>query len=213
MDKSFIILLFKIGTYIGLLPILVGIWHRKHGNGTQKSLFLLVVLATSIGISANLVSKYFNIPNLFLLHFLTVIEFGLLTWIFRDYLPKGWAKWLIITFTVVALGNSIFLEKLVTFNIYARSVEAFAVMVFALLYFARTLREMKVKRLEQEPMFWISCGTLIYYAASFFIFLFLMDILPYGDLWFTYYGIHAIFVIILYLFYTIALWVRPKSTA
>jgi len=70
---------------------------------------------------------------------------------------------------------------------------------------------MKVQHLEASPLFWISIGTLFYNAGSFFIFLFSKDIVPFEELWQTYFGIHAIFTILLYIFYSIALWVKQKT--
>ena len=149
-------------------------------------------------------------PNLFLLHIYTIFDFILLTLIFKDVLPQIVFKVLIFTFPLFAAVNSIFLEKLMTENVLNRSISAFLLMFYALCFFTKTLGEMKIIHLERQPMFWISVGVLFYNAGSFFIFLFSRVLTPIPELWYTYFGIHAIFTIILYCFYTIALWVQPK---
>lgn len=164
-----------------------------------------------VGITAHVLGREFGMNNLFLLHFYTIFDFIMMTLIFQAYLPRSFVKWGIIVFSFAALLHSIFVEQLNTFNVLARSVEAFIVMCYVMRYFWFTLKEMKIKRLEQQPIFWISCGALLYYAAGFFIFLFSTDLLPHDDLWFTYWGIHAFFTILLYLFYSVALWVQPEK--
>jgi hypothetical protein len=161
--------------------------------------------------AAYVLASVLSINNLFLLHFYTIFDFTMMTLIFRDYLPSNYVKWVIIAFGLIALVNSIFIERLATFNIAARSVEAFVIICYVMRYFWLTLKEMKIIRLEKQPIFWVSCGALLYYAAGFFIFLFSHDLLPYDELWFTYWGIHAIFTILLYIFYSIALWVQPTN--
>lgn len=129
--------------------------------------------------------------------------------IYRNLLGRRTAYGLIALFCLPAAANSLFIERLATFNIAARSIEAFLLILIALSYFAYLLRAPVIQRLERSPMIWINMGVLIYYSASFFIFIFSKDLVPEQELWFTYYGIHAVFSVILYTFYSIALWIKP----
>ena len=132
----------------------------------------------------------------------------LITLIFRSVLHPVFTKIILIAFPVFAAINSLFVEQLNTMNVLNRSISAFLIMFYALTFFLYHLRALKITRLEREPLFWISIGVLFYNAASFFIFIFSMDLEPYNELWFTYFGIHSIFTILLYTFYSIALWVQ-----
>jgi len=211
MEKELTLQLFQIATFISILPSLIALWRLNSSINVHKQLRILVWGATMVGITAHILGREFGINNLFLLHIYTIFDFIMMTLIFQAYLPRWFVKWAIICFAVAALLNSILIERLSTFNVLARSIEAFIIMCYVMRYFWLTLKSMSIKRLEKQPIFWISCGALLYYAAGFFIFIFSADMLPYDDLWFTYWGIHAIFTILLYLFYSIALWIQPEK--
>lgn len=211
MTEETSFLLATISSYIGLIPGILAFFRIKNPLPDHRLLAMLVWWGIFISLSANFVNEVLGRPNLFLLHLYTIGDFIILTLIFRQVLPRVafWA--LILVFPLFAVINSIFFEKMMTMNVLNRSISAFLLMFYALSFFMKTLREMKIKRLEKEPLFWISVGVLFYNAGSFFIFLFSKDITPFSEIWLTYFGIHSIFGIILYLFYTIALWVRPAK--
>lgn len=211
MDINFSIQLSHASSLMVLLPGLVALFRLSSTLRIHRLLTIYIAGAALISISGYILGSVFSINNLFLLHFYIIFDFIILTLIYRDYLPRTYVRWSIVLFTVLALANSIFIEKLSTFNVLARSVEAFIIIGYVMRYFWLTLKEMKVDQLEKEPIFWVSCGALLYYAAGFFIFIFSQNILPFKELWFTYWGIHAIFTILLYLFYSIALWVQPEK--
>jgi hypothetical protein len=211
MNEKISFLLADISTYIGLIPAFVALFRIKSRVYEHRPLSILVWGGVLVAIAAYVVTKALKLPNIFLLHIYTIFNFILTTLVFRSVISKKIAYILIFTYTVFASVNSIYIEKLITFNVLNRSISAFIIMFFALSFFVKTLKEMKILRLETIPLFWISVGALFYNAGSFFIFLFSKDISPFEELWLTYFGIHSILTIILYLFYTIALWVQPKQ--
>jgi len=180
---------------------------------TDKSSLIpyLVWWGTLIGLFAMFIATYLHQPNLFLLHIYTIVDFILLSLIFKPVLPQLLSRLLLFGYPLFATINSVFFEQLKTENVLNRTLSALILMFYALSFFTKTLREMKILNLEKEPLFWISIGVLFYNAASFFIFLFSHYLTPIHNLWFTYFGIHAIFTILLYICYTIALWVQPKQ--
>lgn len=210
MDRELVLQLFLVATFIGLLPSVVAFIRWSGPAREQRYLRVLVWTGTAVGIAAHIMGRVFGTSNLFLLHFYTIFDFTMITLIFQPFLSNRFSKWAIGIFAMLALINSVFIEQLNTFNVVARSIAAFVIMCYVLRYFWVTLQEMNVRYLERQPIFWISCGAILYYAAGFFIFIFSNDLLPHDDLWWTYWGVHAIFTIILYSFYSIALWVRPK---
>jgi hypothetical protein len=211
MKLSIAILLINIATFIGLIPSLLAFFKVKNSTRAYLILAVLVWLGTIISLLARFIGGVLHQPNLYLLHFYTIADFILLSLIFKPVLPGYLSRFLLYGFPVFAAINSIFFEQLKTENVLNRSISALILMFYALSFFTKTLREMKILKLEQEPLFWISIGVLFYNAASFFIFLFSHYITVIPNLWYTYFGIHAIFSIILYIFYTIALWVHPKQ--
>ena len=209
MSRELCFLLMDIATFTGLIPCVVALFRIKSHIPEHRLLATLVWGGTGIGLLAYFMA-FLNLSNLFLLHIYTIFNFIMLTLIFRSIIHQKIIYLLLFVFCVFASVNSIWIEHLQTLNVLSRSVSAFIIMFYPLFFFIKTLQDMKVQRLEVLPLFWISIGTLFYNAGSFFIFLFSKDIAPHEELWHTYFGIHAVFTILLYTFYTIALWVRPK---
>ena len=210
------ILLAEISASIGILPILIGLFRRKQANAAQRTLLLLVLFAFATEIVALAIAGLFKANNLFLSHFFPLIEFFFLSKIYQkeleDILPANFFTSLLIVFTSGALINSFFFESLLQFNNKSRAISSLLIIFFTLAYFYKTLKEVKIKKLESEPLFWLSIGLLIYFSASFFIFIFSNYLQPSVKLSYTFWGIHALLNISLYLFYAIALWIKPQKT-
>lgn len=211
MNEELLRILNTFATYIGLVPSFLAFVKLKRVANEYRLLAYLVWWGTLIGLLALFIGAHLHQPNLYLLHLYTIVDFILLSLIFKPVLPQFLSKVLLFGFTLFATISSVFFEHLKTENVLNRSLSALILMFYALSFFTKTLREMKILNLRTEPLFWISVGVLFYNAASFFIFLFSHYLTPIHDLWYTYFGIHAIFTILLYLFYTIALWVQPKQ--
>ena len=211
MDESTALLLADLSSFWGLIPSIIALFVWKRDHPELRRLAILVWGGTLISLGAFYLGYVLGAPNLYLLHVYTIFEFILLTLIFRSVLHHLFTKIILLTFPLFAAVNSVFFEQLNTMNVLNRSISALLIMFFALSFFLVNLRTMKIIRLEKEPLFWVSIGVLFYNAASFFIFIFSKDLEPFNDLWFTYFGIHSIFTILLYTFYSIALWVQPKQ--
>lgn len=211
MSRELSFLLADVGSFVGLIPCVIALYRIHWADREQRLLSLLVWIATVISLTAYVLPAWFHLPNLPLLHVYTIVDFVMLSLLYRPVLHPGLFRLLILIFPVFAAVNSIFFAGLDSMNELSRSISAFTIMIYALSFFAKTLREMKVVRLEHTPLFWISIGTLFYNAASFFIFIFSKDLAPFKEMWLTYFGVHAVFTILLYLFYSIALWIRPEQ--
>lgn len=210
MNQELSLALSNTATFIALLPGFLAIFRWNSGSPIHRLLAILVWGNGGIGILAYCLAIN-GMANLYLLHFYIIFDFVLLTLIFSSVIGQKLVRGLLMVFPFLAIINSVFIEKLEGFNVINRSIAAFLIICYTLGFFTKTLREMKIQRLENTPIFWISIGAIFYYAASFFIFLFSTDLLPYDEMWLTYFGVHAIFTILLYIFYTIALWVRPVA--
>ncbi len=210
MSGELSFLLAYIATYIGVIPSLLAMFRVKGPIPEHRLLSVLVWGGTGIGIIASILAT-FQMTNLYLLHLYTIFNFVMISILFRPFVDRKIFLPLSIGFCVFALIYSIWVEQLQTMNVLNRSISAFIIMFYTLSFFLKTLRDLKVQRLELMPLFWVSIGALFYNAGSFFIFLFSKDISPFEELWHTYFGIHSAFTILLYTFYTVALWVRPKT--
>ena len=188
--------------------------YRKLERPLQLLLWLVV-----FGFMTDLLSRilwYYRINNLFLIILYIPVEFALLASIYR-YELKGTRMARVIPWLIMLLGAYSLYEILSGrakgFSPEARFAEGFLILCFVLLYLSHTLRKLSTNHLEYAPMFWLSTGLFIYSACDIIIFIFSNYILSsYSEkfnlqLW----DIHAILTIVLYLFYTLALWISPKK--
>ncbi len=197
-------------------PLVISIFRFRFFNFSQKRL-LLLILATVLVEVISRVLWYKRINNLSVYHFYTIIEFLLIVNIYRKELSilfsKLFFKIMGILFTVFALVNTFFFQDLNTFNSNATTVLGLLVIFFALSYFYALLKEVKYSVLENNPMFWVNSGFLIYFSSNLILF-FINNNLFKGasnEAGYLIWGLHAIVNIVLTVFYIIALWVNPKK--
>ena len=217
MDESTSFFLAKASVVAGLIPATIAILNSNNASWNQRMIFKLVVAALATEVIAYLFSVLTLGNNLFLSHIFILIEFTILTLIYKkelsSFVAPKFFNLLIVLFIIYSIFNSLFIETLTQFNGYARAISGLIIILFTLLYFYKVLKELKVQRLEKEPMLWLSLGLLLYFSASLFIFIFGNYIQPSVKLSFTFWGIHAIINISLCIFYAIALWIKPLKTA
>lgn len=116
-------------------------------------------------------------------------------------------------FVMFALINTLFFQSLEEFNSHVTFVESLSLIVFAILYFYKMLRALEHRRLERVPMFWINMSVLTYFSGALILFHVANELIPLpleerGAIW----GTHAVFNIVHYFLYGVALWVKPERT-
>lgn len=215
MAENIAILLMDLSAYSILVPILIGGLAWSTHDQSQRLLFWLVLISGLFEVLALVVGALLDLRNLPLLHLFTIIQTVLLAKLYQQHLQPLIAprtmNMIIISFIVIASLGAIYADGLLRFNSSARVLESLLLIIFSLLYFYKTLRELKIKRLEQEPIFWISTGILIYFSGNFLIFICCNYIITSNPFLFTAWGLHAILNICLNLLFTIALLVNQKS--
>jgi hypothetical protein len=154
--------------------------------------------------------------NLFLMPVYTVGEFCLLALVYREALQSAFFSrlmpWLVGGFTAYALFDSLQTSLLTQFRPGQQIVQSVLVLLMVGTYFRKLLNELRVRRLEREPMFWISTGLFIYFLGYVQIALFSNYLLRYSQqLNLTIWVIHALLYMLLYSCYSLALWMRPQK--
>lgn len=148
--------------------------------------------------------------NLFLMPVYAVGELLLLALVFQHTLQQpafGRAvPWLVGGFAAYALFDSLAAGNLAGFRPGQQVIQALLLLVFVGLYFRKLLRELQVKQLRREPMFWVSAGLVIYYLGYLQIAIFSNYLLQYSqqlnaNVWM----VHSLLFIILYACYCLAL--------
>lgn len=204
------------------LPVLVTsgyallIYGRLKGELRIFSWFLF--LSGFIQITSSIL--WFNrMNNLPLLHLYVAAGFLCLAWFYAGVLQGLINQKIIwggaILFTCFTIINSLFFQKIFTFNSNALTVESVLVIILSLFTFLALLNDIvKQQKVHLvKSLNWINSGLFIYYTSSLLIFYF-------GDLFtkkfpvflnqYTW-ALHAFFSLVMYSCFFVGLWKRPKS--
>jgi hypothetical protein len=195
--------------YIAVPMLLSLVRYRQLGYAMR-----IMACYVTLGAITQFASSYMNSKsqnNLWMLHLYTPLEFSCITWFYSVVLegiaPKKWFVLTALGFAVLSALNTAFLQDSLTFNTYARCLEGLLVIVFCLIWCYKTLSEMKISRLERDPVFWVNTGFLLYFSGNILLFAFSNYILNINRALNHYiWAFHAIFNLLLYLFITVGLW-------
>ncbi len=153
----------------------IGLVRYRRLGLPQRLLLLLTLLSLATEVVARTLVHYHR-PNLFLTPIDTAIEFTLLALMYRLALrPSGLSRsipWLVGAFLLgTALSYTPRLD-VAEFNPAQHTLEALLLLSFVGSYFYReVIRPVAATGLKQDPMFWVSAGSLLYFAGNLLIFL------------------------------------------
>ena len=196
----------------------VGVVRYRRLEATRRYLVWLSWLALLVtAVSMRLASQHR--PNLFLAPIDTAIELTLLALMYRRALwPHIVARYLPLGIALFLLGTALtYVPRLdvVEFSPVQHFIESVAMLALAALYLWRLLQPPVVLApLEQEPMFWVSAGVVLYFAGNSLIFLTSNLTLFYSrELSLTVWAVHALLYSFLNGFYIVALAISPRAAA
>jgi hypothetical protein len=192
------------------LTVLIALLRFRYLHGAMKTMAYYAFLGGTVQCYASYLSNN-KINNLYLLHLYTPLEFACILWFYsillRGFIPQKVFLYLAFGFVTFSALNSLFIQDLKTFNTYARSLEGVLVIVLSLLWFYQTLIEMKIKKLEEEPVFWVNAGFLLYFSGNVLLFAFSNYIMNINNSLNSYiWAFHALFSILVYLLIAVGLW-------
>lgn len=206
-------------TYIApgsiLVPLLLLLFRYKTATVTLKILFWYLIVAALTNLAANILAGR-NQSNLWLLHVFTIIETALLLFFFYKLLPEGRIKKalpvLMIVFPLYGIVNLLVFNAGSRFNTYPRSLEALLFIILSLYYwFPHSSEEAQYHSWSHNIYNWIISGIILYFASSFFLFLFSNFLLVHinsdtvNTIWNWAWGIHATLVMSMYLLFAIGI--------
>jgi hypothetical protein len=192
-----------------LLPIITGIVYYKKLNRPLRILTLFLIFSLLINvIGIGMAQRHQN--NLPLLHFYTIFELlGVLFYYYQAQAEdriRYWIKIIMVIFPVLCVINFTFFQSLYEFNTYTRPLEAIIIIIFSFIYLNNQ------KDTEDENVIftagkWVSIGFLVYFCSSLFQFIFSNVVSKSApkDIKSLVWVIHATFVMIMYLFFYIAI--------
>jgi hypothetical protein len=154
--------------------------------------------------------------NLFIIPIYSIGELWMLALVYNRALQSPtftrlW-PWLVGGFAVYALLDSWVVSKFAAFRPSQQVMQSILVLGLVALYFRKLLSELRVARLTQEPMVWVSTGLLIYFLGYLQIALYSNYLLRYSlQLNMNIWAVHSWLFIVLYCFYSRALWLTPPK--
>jgi hypothetical protein len=216
---------FLIERYIADLSVavlclagLTGLLRYRKLDRNMRYLLALTLLAVVVSAVAMTLRRQHR-PNLFLFPIDTAIECTFLALMYRTTLRELAISRFIPGFIALfLLGSAIsYSPRLdtVEFSPVQHFIEGVAVLTFVFYYFRREITRTTVtRRLERDPMFWVSAGLLLYFSGNLLIFLTSNLVLKYSTavsrhVW----AIHALLYTFLNVFYGIAFNIAQRSAS
>ncbi|WP_113634643.1 hypothetical protein [Nubsella zeaxanthinifaciens] len=197
-----------------LLPIGVFIFKYKYADRAMKTIFYYLIAAGITNLTAILLIEM-GMRNLPLLHVYTVVEtlffLSYFKSIFNSQKISRYLNLLMVVFPIICIINFLFLQDIFSFNTYTRPLEALIITAICLFYLYRSGF---VEDLMKKPVSWVNIGIMAYFPAASIIFLMSNYFVfkSYNkELNTLVWNIHSLLVLIMYLAFTKAFTLIPKT--
>lgn len=161
--------------------------------------------------------RHYHQPNLFIGPLFAAGELWLLSLVYeKTLLNRRFSRvrpWLAGGFVLYCALDSLITPEVAHFKPALQLIESALILGLVALYFRKLLNELRVTRLDLEPMFWVSIGLVIINLGKSQIYLFSNFLLENysNQLNLNIWAIHALLLVVLYSCYLVALWIRPQS--
>lgn len=189
------------------LPIIVAICLYRNITQPMKAILLYLCVAVVFNYAATISSHSNNLP---LLHIYTVVELLLVIRFYFLILPDKRMKKAVIILSILfsswAIINSLLVQNIYGFNSYSRATEALIMIIFGMLYIIHTAKDDSNEEWSHKPENWVNAGLLLYFSGALFQFAFSNIVSAHAPVVFkmAIWDIHATFVLIMYLLFTVA---------
>ncbi|GAB3503301.1 hypothetical protein [Emticicia fontis] len=202
-------------SFVLLFPLAIAVYRWKYLKKELKPIGYYLAFALFSQLVATF-SVFFTNNNTPYLHFYTVVEFGLISWFYKEYLGNFINKKIIyaffIGFAIFAFINAFYIQSIYEQNAYPRGLECLFVVFYAIMAYYKTLKSLEIISIEKSPLFWINAGFLFYFAGSLFLFV-LGNLILTQDIQLSMltWAIHAGILGLMYIFIGIGLWHSPRQ--
>lgn len=188
-----------------IAPLIVGAIFFRSFSLTIKLLYAFVFATATLELISGLMMLNHQ-NNLALFHAHVYIEFVIITLMFFLTYDSIWWRGVSILFLIFFLTysaiNACFYEGMDIFNSNQRYVEGLLILTMCVGYYITLMRRPVHRYLEQQPMFWLTSGFLIYFAGTLYLFLFMKELMAIDN--FDYWEIHSILNIGLNVIFVVA---------
>jgi hypothetical protein len=153
-----------------LLPLVVALARWRRLSAPFSYLAGFVVIAFLLEAIMFYIATFLHTNNLWVVHIYWPIQFLFFSVVYYQVFKSQFYRLLILAMAVVVPVVSVLeafvIGSLSQFNIYTRTLAGGLLILYALLYFDRVFRELRVKRLERDPIFLVSAGSLLYFSGT-----------------------------------------------
>lgn len=168
----------EISAYSAGIPIILSFFYFKRYNRTIRFLFYYLYISAIFDLISILLAEY-KLNNILFAHLDTLSQIVFLGVFYYYSLKIQLIRKSVILITIClalfTIINGIFIQGFDHFNSYSRTAGNIFLIFPPLFYFYEVFIQDKIVRIEKEPMFWISVGTLIYYTGTLFVFILYMN--------------------------------------
>ena len=206
----------RLAELILVIAFILGLVKYRCLAASLRYLTFLLSLEVATEIVGNVLS-YYHQPNLFINPIFAAGELWLLALVYDKTLHypefSQVRPWLTGTFVTYCALDFLLAPEVARFKPALQLIESLLILGLVALYFRKLLHELRVTRLEQEPMFWVSVGLVINNLGKSQIYLFSNFLLSHysNQLNLNIWAIHALLLVVLYSCYLVALWIRPQN--
>jgi hypothetical protein len=202
-------------SWIGVLPLIIGLLHFKRLNSPLKVIWAYCLLSVVSEQIIFFLWKH-HINNMPFFHVFTVLEFLLFYLFFKlelgNSFNKPYIKLIAIAFPIFCLLNAVFFQNILEINTNTRPMEAAILIFFTGRGMFLSLTSNNTSTFVFNYFVWVCGALLIYFCGSFVLFI-ITKFLNHSNM--SAYKIgwsyHAILNIIFYCFFSIAIWKHPKT--
>lgn len=201
-------------SFLVIVPFLIALIRFKKMEQIWRSLALLIFFDFSVEAIGH-VLYFLKISNHFLWPVFIPVEFALLARIYQSEFKKmaigRFIPIVTILFITYVIADSL-MAPTDDLSAIPHFTEGVLILLLVMCYYYKNLNSLIETRLEYQPMFWLSTGLFIYFSANSVIFIFsnyiqMLSLRFFNLIWFT----HAIFNMLLYIFYTLTVCLIPKK--
>ncbi len=203
-------LIYYWGFLLLFIPVVISFYRFHQRSIEMRALSLFVYLMLFFEVVGHILSNL-GMPNLFIIHIYTPVEFYFYCFIFSKQivppLPKSFFKGLLYAFGAIALLNMLFIQGFAQFNSYTRVLESLIFISFSVVLLFQLFRQEESVPFQRKPLFWFACGILLYFSGNLFVFIFSNFLLQYYTQLNKYIWLfHTLMNAITYVLFAVALW-------
>lgn len=163
-------ILLEISYFTILLPLTVVLTRGQQLVGPYRILAVYVLVGFVLEAIMYYTSTFLRVNNLWVVHLYAPLEFFFLSAFYFQVLSSKKDKKSIIVLSglvlVISVLNAFVIGGLLLNNTYACALASGGLILYALFYFYQIFRELRVRRLERDPVFLLSVGSLLYFSGS-----------------------------------------------